>query len=340
MKSSKSLALCILQAFFIVAALNGRAAAQQNDTITLSCHGFGSHFMSAMYRGWTTDTLILLDSFTRRDSVAVSSPNDSSFYIQNGKLPVDSTRPFPFLVIFQPTKLKSDTITVTFSRDSCTFSLTIYATALGPAPDYSTFYLTNAPQVIAMQYTSDSAFLHARIQNAQASTVQIESIKFQYGEAFHLDTTFNQWPIALPPGQSFDIPISFQSTFIGFRSDVLIVSMPNHPILPEVAIAVQGVRLTPSSVISQSSTTNFWLYPNPAYGAITIHSDGVINLHVKVTDILGRTLREANFVQDWTWDGASASGQQNAPGTYYFDVSGISDDGQPVHEVRRVALLR
>jgi hypothetical protein len=116
--------------------------------------------------------------------------------------------------------------------------------------------------------------------------------------------------------------------------------MPNHTIQEEV-ISVQSLRLQNDAVTQPpAEPIYFEIYPNPAHGKATLHSEGLSHPHVTITNILGQVVRDEAVANDWLWDGMSSAGNSEPAGTYYVIASGITSNWQHVQKVLPLILMR
>ena len=232
--------------------------------------------------------------------------------------------------------LISGQTTVNDTDPSCIPIILLTANGIGPTKNDSTFSLQDTSKnVIAFQSNSDSDTLQLNFQNNSDSTIVISSILIENTNAFSFTSTpkIND---SVGPKQSLQIGISFDRTSQGSDNGDLVITMPDHPILQDVAL--QGIRIGNDAVqTSPLGTIYFYLYPNPSNGPVTIHTENITQAHLTITDVLGRTLTEASFIGDWQWDRSGDNGIAPS-GTYFIVVTGIGTNGEPVHQVGRIVL--
>ncbi len=230
------------------------------------------------------------------------------------------------------------TITITPSDSSCTgVQLLLEGDVIGPTADDSTFSLQNAStEVIAIQSNTNSTSRLFYFKNESTALDTIDSVYITGTTAFSIDSP-HTFPIILNAQSSLPVSLTYQRSSQGSdNGDLFIVSVPNEPILFDFAL--QGVRTANDAVQTQPPTTiYFYLYPNPSNGPVTIHTENILQSHVTITDVLGRTLTEASFTGDWQWDRSRGNGIAPS-GTYFVVVTGIGMGGEPVHEVKRLVI--
>jgi hypothetical protein len=229
------------------------------------------------------------------------------------------------------------TITPTPVDSACpAVHLLLQVEVIDSTADSTTFSLQNtSPQVIAIQSNSNSTSRLFYFKNNSTAPDTIESVQITGTKAFSIDTAPPK-NFVLAPKDSFLVRLTYNRSSQGFDNGDLVIGMPDNPILLEVAL--QGVRTGNDAVqIQPTSSTYFTLYPNPSFGAVTIHSQNITHAHLTITDVLGRTLTETSFTGDWLWDRSGANGIAPS-GTYFIIVTGIGNNGESVHEVKRVVL--
>jgi hypothetical protein len=289
--------------------------------------------------GIVEDTILITDTSGSSNSVSVSISGNPDIGLDTDKFTIDTNKHYSFVVTFAPKSVGNDSTTLTFKFDGDSATLLLTAQGIDTTTDSSTLTLSNAANgIIAMEYQKDSALIHVFIKNDFSTEDTISSVTLADPTFFHIlnpPTT----SIPLPSKDSFEIILSFNATGSStdfLKDELLLVSVPNDPIAPEIAI--QGLYNPNDAVQTQpTQTTYFYLYPNPSQGPVTIHSQNISQTHVTITDVLGRTLTEASFTGDWQWD-RSESGGMAPSGTYFVIVTGIGTNGEPVHEVKRMVL--
>jgi hypothetical protein len=318
--------------------------AVQGQSFTLSPGNSSSIQLNPVLAGaGIVEDTILLYSTATSDTVSISISGSSDIgLIDTVTFIIDtndsSPYPYPLIVTFAPKSVEKDSSTLIFNFDGHSATLRLSAQGIAPTADSSKLTLSNtANEIIAMEYQKDSAVLHVLIQN-DLSTDTISNISLANDTFFHI-LSAPQTPFSFQKNASFEITLSFNASgaSTGFLKDeLLLVGVPNDPIAP--AIAIQGLYNPNDAVQTQPPTTiYFYLYPNPSNGPVTIHTENILQSHVTITDVLGRTLTEASFTGDWQWDRSRGNGIAPS-GTYFVVVTGIGMNGEPVHEVKRLVI--
>jgi hypothetical protein len=253
-------------------------------------------------------------------------PDSQALWTFNYK-PTDSSNHFAYLII-----------RTRGSDSTCIDTLLINAPAITPTKDSATFSIFPSPQdVIAIQSSTNISSLTIYLKNETTSQYIIDTIRLVGFDTSMSISSHIPFPDTLVASDSFQLSLTFNRTSKGFENGHLVITVPDEPILQD-AIAVQGLRLPDAFVdFMPSGSVYFWLYPNPSQGVVTLHSEGLVHMHVKLLNVLGITLRDEDFNQDWTLSTISAAIPE--PGTYFVVVSGITPDGMSVHEVKRLVIL-
>ncbi len=330
--------------FLFVLASSHRAFGQAADTLDCNHRKFAHQVPGVLPGGAIWDTIRLANGLPPGDNVfQVSLDRTIAFHVDTSNLHIIGGDSGYLAVHYVPTDTTANSATITLttiSPDSdtgCQTTISLSAPALHPTVDSAIFPLApSTPNVVAIRTSSNATTLAVRFRNEAVNDAVIDSFYISGIDSLEI-SSHPGYPVTLHQNDSLELSLTYHKTQPGFQQGYLIVAI-NHTIVTEECV-LEVQRLPNSSVPKSLSTTQtFWLYPNPSHGPITIHSDGVVNPHVKVTDVLGRTVREERFTRDWTWGGASDYGEQNEPGTYFIELSGITEQGRLVHEVRRVII--
>lgn len=322
--------------------VNSQLAFSQVGDSILCGRQYKEDIPGVLMGGRISDTVKLTNGLLNKaDSVFLVTLDDTSeFHLDVSSLHIliDSIGFLPLHYV--PTDAFAHTASLTIARTdtpACATTISLSAPALQPTADNATFPLIPpTPNVVAIRTAANTTNLTVHFKNLSTSDFVVDSFYIAGIDSLTI-SSHPSYPDTLHHNDSLELSLTYKKTEPGFEQGYLIVMGGHTTIIEECVVEVQ--RLPNSSVPKSLSTTQtFWLYPNPSHGPITIHSDGVVNPHVKVTDVLGRTVREERFTQDWTWDGASAYGEHNEPGTYFIELSGITEQGKLVHEVRRVTI--
>ncbi|HWF44735.1 MAG TPA: hypothetical protein VG537_08850 [Candidatus Kapabacteria bacterium] len=239
--------------------------------------------------------------------------------------PSDSAKHSAFLIV-----------TITTDSAACVDTILVQAPAIVPTKDTATFSIIPSPQdVIAIRSSTNISSLTIYLKNETTASHTIDTVRLT-GLGTISISSHPSFPVTLATHDSLRLSLTFSQVSPGFVTGDLVIVMPDEPILQD-AIAVQGLRLPDAAVtFIPSGSIYFWLYPNPSEGIVTLRSEGIVHTHVKLINVLGITLRDEDFNQDWMLNTYSATPE---PGTYFVIVSGITPDGMPVHEVKRLVIL-
>jgi hypothetical protein len=340
-RMSKISMCALFCALSVLAFLCPGAIRAQNLSFTLSPNNSSVIQLPSLLAGaGIVEDTILLYSTVSIDTVSITINSDSTIGLLTDTFIIDTTKlyPYPFIITFAPKSIETDSATLFFNFNGHAATLKLTAQGIDTTTDSSTLALSNtANETIAMEYQKDSAVIHVFIKNDFSTEDTISSVTLADPTFFHVlnpPTTL----ISLPSKDSFEVTLSFNASGSSthFLKDALYISKPNHPIAP--AIALQGLYVPNAAVQTGSQgSVYFFLYPNPTIGLLTIHTDNISSAHATITDVLGRTIQQADFTGDWQWDRASSNGIAPS-GTYFVIVSGIGSNGEPVHEVKRVVL--
>lgn len=280
----------------------------------------------------------LINKFVSDASWTLSHPSSNFRIVEDsGRALQDSA--WSAHILFGPgTTLGSISTADTVHASSCDAYLFLRAQVIGPTGDSTTFSIqTPSPQVIAFKTSNATDTGLFYFKNDTSASIVIDSIKITQTSAFAI-TSAPSLPYTLHSQDSFAIGLSYRRTSQGSDNGDLLVSMPNHPIAP-FEVALQGVRVANDAVQPQpAASMSLWLYPNPAQGPVTIHTENLTNAHVTITDVLGRAEREASFQGDWQWDRQTEGGSFAPSGTYFLVVTGMDRNGKAVQQVERFVL--
>ncbi len=223
------------------------------------------------------------------------------------------------------------TVDIRSDTDSCTYRLLLVDRVIGPTPNDTTFSLqTLSENVIAIQTDSSSSIRSFNFANNASGADTINSITIFGSSAFSI-TSKPMLPLMLQHGQSFKVGITYRRSSLGSDNADLLIGMPDNPILLEAGL--QGVRTATDGVQGKEiRTIYFFLYPNPSFGNLTIHTRNISQARVVITDLLGRVIEQADFAGDWIWDDA-------LDGTYFVNLNGTTTGGTHIQETKRIVVM-
>ncbi len=323
-------------------ALLSKPAAAQTVSDTFSCNFSSTIDLGAVLAGGTLqDSMFILDKDTNNatDTVGFIKFPIGNISLSDTSSPLylfASQKKYITTIIFSSASVGTinDSI-VLQSTKGCQSTYHILAEAVGPDTDNSIVPLDHSSHDIIAFKKSDSTTktLHIQFENNFDSSITIDTLTLQKDSAFHIDSSSVTFPATIPAGHSFTLTLSFIASTSGFYTDF--IGRPGRPILP---FSVQGLLLPNQAVQTpQGATIHVSIYPNPSHGLVTIHTDGLSQEQVTLTDVLGRVVGKAAFSGEWQWNGQWNAGPA-ASGTYFVLVTGRDASGKPAHVVLRIVI--
>ncbi len=335
--SISSIVLCILF------CSNRLGATTHTDT--LRCGSTSTFTLDSTLAGITLDDTIRIIGISDTDtSVSIKLTNDSGAYSLTDRNLFSVRRDSVHLLFlhFAPRVLRGFIGSLELSFGTCNYTVQLVGSGIGPTTNNSVFSLSNAVHVvIAFQFqNTDSESLRLSFRNDLGDTIHVRSVSFVSPDTTIFRVNSLSGDSTIPPKAFFDIQVtSYLYTPGSLVNNLLMeISKPDHTIIEDV-ISVQSLRLADNAVSPSAITqTHIWLYPNPAHGSTTIHSEGLTHVHAIISDVLGRRIREESFARDWLWDARTSSGGIAPAGIYFITVTGIDENGKSVSTIEPVIL--
>ncbi len=311
----------------------------QNLTANIYCSGIDTINLGSVLKFDTVKRhLNLINKFSNGATSWHISGGSSIFTLSDstGNAQLDST--WITYINFNPGStlgLIAGTITLT-ADSNCSATLVFEATVVGPTKKDSTLSLQDSNNIIAFETNQFSDTAQIYLKNTSDSALLIDSLEVTQSNAFSIASR-PPFPITLSKQDSFAIEFTYSRNSPGSDNGLLqFTTRPDKPILP--AITMQGVRTRNNDVQTQPNTTALIsLYPNPSHNALTMHAEGMSNVRVTITDLLGREILRASVPNNWSWDWHEQPNVVPA-GTYFALVTGIDASGHAVHVVERIVL--
>jgi hypothetical protein len=328
----------------IIAIFPATNAFAQRIPDTLTCGGkFPVDLGTVLAGGTLLDTLFLFNAEASRDSVfkiKTLSDNEIRWTDSTGiHVPSGSETDFTMITFTPLAKSGKETKPIVIQpiadSDSCQTTFDMTVEIVGPDTNNALLLLNNtAHDIIAFTSKKPNDSLFIRLQNNFSHSITLDTLYFERGSAFTIDSSSVNLHDPLDSGAIFTIKLRFTANSPGFYTDF--IRSPDEPILP---ISVQGLLLPDDAVEARPTGSGYFsIYPNPSHGEVNIHMQNISKAHLTITDVLGRTFSEASITGDWQWDRRSESGMTAPAGTYFIVLSGTDRNGASVQEVERVVL--
>jgi len=287
------------------------------------------------------DTVILVNQLENQDSTWSVVGETSEVFLGSMPSALRSGDSVRILIRFAPHVRERITTPIRLVSDSsfCETFLILTGSGVGPTPDGTTILLQHtSDDILAIESSSDITHRQFYLRNDSTGPFILDTIYVDGTSAFTLDS-LPSFPDTIPPLASIRLKVTFRKSSLGSENGYLI-SRPGHtPITDAIKISLQGLRVAFGGIyLGREGSSHVQLYPNPTHGSVRMHSERLRQVHSKVVNMLGLDVWQETHSAEWIWNGLSSDGQKILPGTYFVIISGISNEGEVVREVRPLIL--